>query len=242
MISVCIATYNGEKYIQEQLLSILPQLGPEDEVIVSDDASADRTIQIIEDLHDQRIHILHHTPYTAHHFPADATTHNFEHAIMNCHGDYIFLADQDDVWLPSKVQITMQALQSADLVVHDCQIVSSDLQTILQPSYFAHIHVHTQALLNAIKCTYLGCCLAFNKKILKDILPFPPTCAAHDQWIGIVAALRYKTKLIHQPLILYRRHLHTQTQCGYKSTFRLWFQIQYKAVVIYYTVKKWLFK
>lgn len=239
MISVCIATYNGEKYIREQLMSIMPQLGAEDEVIISDDASTDNTLQIINDLHDSRIQIYHHTPYTKHYFIADKPTHNFENALTHCHGDYIFLADQDDIWLPNKVSTTLEALQTAQLVVHDCQIVNFKLQ-ITHPSYFNFIHIHTGAVQNAIRCTYLGCCMAFRRDLLSTALPFPATCVAHDQWLGIVAALKYQTTLIHQPLILYRRHHNTQTNCGTKSPLRWWYKIYYKSVVIYFTIRKML--
>jgi len=237
MISVCIATHNGEKYIREQLLSILPQLGAEDEIIISDDASTDTTLKIISDLHDSRIHILHHTPYSKHHFIADKATHNFENALYNCHGDYIFLSDQDDIWLPNKVQIVLQALQSSELIIHDCQIVDANLH-LINPSYLDYIHVHTGAFQNAIRCTYLGCCMAFKRCVLHAALPFPPTCVAHDQWIGIISALQFRTKILHLPLIQYRRHLQTQTNCGNTSTLHWWNQIYYKAIVIYYTILK----
>lgn len=235
MISVCIATYNGAAYIKEQLESILSQLREQDEVIISDDASSDETLAIVEALKDNRIRILHHAPYTQTNFPVDKTTHNFENALLQAKGDYIFLADQDDVWLPNKVSVMLDALQTADLAVHDCQMVDTNLQPV-SPSYFQYIRVHTGALRNAIRCTYLGCCMAFRKEILSRTLPFPPTCVAHDQWIGIIAALKGKTTLIHQPLILYRRHAKTQTHCGQKSTLSFWFKIYYKLIVINQTI------
>lgn len=239
MISVCITTHNGATYIKAQLDSILSQLSDRDEVILSDDASSDETLAIVEALHDQRIRVLHHTPYSQTHFPVDKTTHNFENALLHANGDFIFLADQDDVWLPNKVSTMLDALQTADLAVHDCQMVDTNLQTLL-PSYFQYIRVHTGAFQNAIRCTYLGCCMAFRKQLLSRALPFPPSCVAHDQWIGIVAALKGKTTLIHQPLILYRRHNQTQTHCGNKSTLPAWFKIYYKIIVLYHTIYTFL--
>lgn len=236
MISVCIATYNGALYIKEQLDSILTQLGEEDEVIISDDASSDETLAEVESFNDKRIRVLHHTPYAQSRFSVDKTTHNFENALREAKGDYIFLSDQDDIWLPNKVSVTLDALQTADLVVHDCQMVSTKRQPIL-PSYFKYIRVHTGALQNAIRCTYLGCCMAFRKEVLSLALPFPATCVAHDQWIGIIAAIKFKTILIHQPLILYRRHSKTQTQCGGKSSLPWWYKIYYKLIVVYHTIQ-----
>lgn len=108
MISVCIATYQGEKYIREQLASILCQLDDADEIIVSDDGSTDRTLDIIRQMADHRIKIVEgphrHSP-----------TLNFERALQEARGDYIFLADQDDVWKPDKVQVCMKWLQEYDL-------------------------------------------------------------------------------------------------------------------------------
>lgn len=84
MNSVCVATYNGEKYIEEQLRSILIQLRPDDEVIVSDDGSTDRTCAIVESLADPRIRLLHHN---GHDFKQ-----NFVHALQHAQGEYIFLS------------------------------------------------------------------------------------------------------------------------------------------------------
>ncbi|MEO5643505.1 MAG: glycosyltransferase, partial [Bacteroidia bacterium] len=95
-ISVCLATYNGEKYIGEQLQSILIQLSQHDEVIISDDSSSDRTIDIVQAFGDSRIIILHGQTFRS-------PIRNFENALSHAGGQYIFLADQDDVWLPEKV-------------------------------------------------------------------------------------------------------------------------------------------
>ncbi len=95
-ISVAMATYNGEKYIKEQLESILLQLENQDEVIVSDDGSTDHTLKIIESLNDQRIKILKG--------PRNGVKQNFAHALSFCKGKYIFLSDQDDIWLENKVK------------------------------------------------------------------------------------------------------------------------------------------
>lgn len=95
MISVCMATYNGEKYIKEQIDSILKQLGSDDELVISDDGSSDGTIDIILGYHDPRIHLYK----GSFHSPA----FNFENALKNATGDFIFLSDQDDIWYDNKV-------------------------------------------------------------------------------------------------------------------------------------------
>ena len=95
-ISVCIASYNGEKYIKEQLNSILCQLEERDEVIISDDSSTDNTVQIIESFKDKRIKIFREQKFKS-------PIYNFENAISKATGDIIFLSDQDDIWHKAKV-------------------------------------------------------------------------------------------------------------------------------------------
>ncbi|MEM7184509.1 MAG: glycosyltransferase, partial [Spirochaetota bacterium] len=111
MISVCIATFNGEKYIHEQLVSILQQLGTNDEIIISDDSSTDNTIKMIHAINDKRIKIYHNNVRNP--------IQNFENALRKAQGKYIFLSDQDDIWLETKISITIEHLQKYDLVVHD---------------------------------------------------------------------------------------------------------------------------
>ena len=92
MISICITTYNGEKYIKEQLDSIICQINHDDEIIVSDDGSTDATLSIIAAYNDKRIKVFHHDSSSiTTTFPLDKPTHNFEYAITKAQGDIIFL-------------------------------------------------------------------------------------------------------------------------------------------------------
>ena len=116
MISVCMATYNGERYLREQVDSILRELGEGDELVISDDGSTDSTLDIIKSFGDVRIKIFHNE---GHH----GVNGNFENAISKSTGDYIFLSDQDDVWIEGKVKECLEALGDSDLVLHDAMIV-----------------------------------------------------------------------------------------------------------------------
>ena len=127
-ISVCMATYNGEKYIKEQLESIISQLDENDEVIVSDDHSTDRTLDIVKDLKDSRIKIFLNKN-------KKGLTYNFENAIKQAKGNYIFLSDQDDVWLPNKIALSLKGLEDNDVVVTNCMITNNNLN-IINNSYF----------------------------------------------------------------------------------------------------------
>jgi len=108
MISVCIATYNGEKYIKEQLNSIIIQISQEDEIVVSDDWSNDRTLEIVSNYQDNRIKILFNKKEKGY-------SKNFENAILYAKGDIIFICDQDDVWLPNKVSRMIDALKKSTI-------------------------------------------------------------------------------------------------------------------------------
>src|SRR5690606_2515354 len=128
MVSVCMATKNGATFLQEQVDSILPQLRPEDEIVISDDCSGDDTLNVIRTIHDPRIRLLQCDSEMG-------IARNFEISINASRGDYIFLADQDDVWLPDKVKMMKYALQQYDLVMSDCHLVDDRLN-ILQRSFY----------------------------------------------------------------------------------------------------------
>ena len=198
MISVCVATYNGERFVEEQLRSILSQLGPEDEVIVSDDESTDRTLDIVASLEDPRIRVLHST---AHYFKW-----NFHNALQAAKGNIIFLSDQDDVWLQGKVEKCVKALEDVDLVIHDSRVVDNDMN-VVQPSFFRFYGSGPGLLKNSLNNTYFGSCMAFRRSVLEAALPFPKSNEiGHDIWLGLVAEMTGKVQFLDEPLLLYRRH------------------------------------
>ena len=166
MISVCIATYNGETYLREQLDSILPQLDKDDEVIISDDGSTDSTIHLISGLGDCRIRVVQNEG-------KKGCIHNFENALKHAKGDYIFLSDQDDIWAPNKVQKFMQALAVSDCVVSDASVVDTN-KNVIEESFYKCNNNHKGKLYNLlVSNNYLGCCMAFHKRILTKAFPFP---------------------------------------------------------------------
>lgn len=199
-ISVCLASYNGAQYIEEQLKSILPQLNPTDEVILSDDHSADNTVQLVQALNDPRIKLIQNEGERGY-------TRNFENALNHATGDILFLSDQDDVWVDNKVQLMLSKLEQADFVVSDAVIVDENLKSV-QPSHFKLMKVQSGFWVNLLKTRYIGACMAFRKDILKKALPFPKnaTYCAHDYWLTLISEAFYKVELEKTPLLLYRRH------------------------------------
>ena len=213
MISVCIATYNGERYLREQVDSILVQLGTADELIVSDDGSTDSTLSILESYGDSRIRIFANTN-------RKGVIGNFENALKQAKGEYIFLSDQDDVWLPGKVEKCVEALQQADLALHDATIIDAD-GNLIAPSFFALRNTRKGFWANLKKNGFIGCCMAFRREMLEKTLPFPPQIAIHDMWIGLLASRKGKVNLVDEPLILYRRHEENASSTGEKSGLSL---------------------
>lgn len=201
MISVCVAAFNGEKYIEEQILSVLRNLDSQDEIIISDDGSSDRTRRIVDDLaeKDRRIRIIDG--------PQKGLIKNFENAIVHSKGDIIFLCDQDDVWKDNKVKTVLDIFRNTDctLVMHDACIVDSNLR-ISGCSFFEFKKCKKGYWRNLIKNSYIGCCMAFKRSILDYAIPFPDNIPMHDQWIGLLSERVGKVEFCNEQLLLYRRH------------------------------------
>ena len=223
MISVCLATYNGSAYVEAQLRSVLAQLSHEDEVVVADDGSTDRTVSIVNAIADPRVRVV-------------ATggglgvIRNFERAITASRGDYIFLCDQDDVWLPGKVEQCVTTLQSCLLVVTDCKVVDSQLKEI-SPSFFRLRNSGSGLLHNLWKNSYLGCCMAFRRDLLEYALPFPNWIPMHDMWLGMIAETRGKVRFLATPLLLYRRHALNASDTAGKSSASIGKMLSDRAVL-----------
>lgn len=200
-ISVAMATYNGEKYIKEQIDSILVNLKENDELVISDDGSTDNTIEIINSYKDERIKLIQG--------PRDGVKKNFDNAIKECSGKYIFLSDQDDIWEKDKVENVLKAFKDNEnclCVVHDSRVFDSENNEIIIDSFYKFRNSKAGIIKNIIKNSYIGCCMAFDSSIKKDILPIPNDIDMHDQWIGILSEIKGKSVFINDKLIKYRRH------------------------------------
>lgn len=196
MISVCLAAYNGERHIGAQIASILasPRVT---ELLVSDDGSTDGTRAAVAAIADARVKRLDG--------PRRGVVRNFEFLLGQAAGKYLFLADQDDVWLEQKVDSMMRSLSDADLVVSDCAIVDDQLN-VIRPSFFAARGSGPGLLKNFVRNSFLGCCMAFRREVLDYVLPFPPSVPMHDWWIGLMASRKGRVRFLNEVLVLYRRH------------------------------------
>ena len=219
MVSVCIATYNGEKFIETQLRSILSQLDEHDEVIISDDCSTDRTTSIVRSLNDSRVTLLE-VEYRD-------LKKNFENALLNASGDVIFLADQDDAWHPAKVRRTNELLKQYDLVVTDADIINEE-GILINSSLFSILKSGKGILKNILKNTYVGCCMAFNRKVLDKALPFPRSVPMHDMWIGMIGEVFGTSYFLNEPLVHYRRHSSNVSLTAGESAYSVLSKIRFR--------------
>ncbi|WP_296012603.1 glycosyltransferase [uncultured Treponema sp.] len=247
MISVCMATYNGERFIKEQIDSILPQLSKDDELIISDDVSTDRTLEIIASYNDERIKVFHHqkNPEYAkikHSRNFYYATSNFENALKRAKGDYIFLSDQDDIWMPNKVQKMIPILKEFDCVMSNNQIIDVNGKPL--NFFLGEKQPFGKSVFTNIKRTpFLGCCMAFSRKSLDYILPFPRKLIGHDLWMGALCAYKNSLSYIDEPLHEYRFHENSvspSVTANSKNPFL--FKIKYRIVFLIQFYKRILLK
>ncbi|WP_086350447.1 glycosyltransferase family 2 protein [Candidatus Enterococcus clewellii] len=236
MISVCIAVYNGEKYLAQQLDSILVQLDEQDEVILSDDGSDDGTLTILKNYaeKDARIYLIEG--------PRSGVIANFEQAIKEAQGDYIFLADQDDVWLPEKVAETLAFFERSpeiDVVVSDLVIVDEGLKMI-RPSYFEYRKIKSGFWPNILRNSYIGAGMCFRGRMKEQILPIPRKVPMHDMWIGLLAEYAKSGSFLQKPLTYYRRHDENVSEIATSSSFIR--QLNWRATLLYLLFKRIILK
>ena len=210
-IDILIATYNGEKYLKEQIESILNQTYKNIRLIISDDASKDSTPQILEEYRkkDSRIEIYLNKENRG-------VVKNIEFLLEKVEDEFYMLADQDDVWLPLKVEKSIETLkkQNADLVFGDLEVVDEKLET-LYPSFgdFMLLNRKINKYIDSYKVNYLyncvtGCTVLSKKEFIKKIIPIPTESKylIHDHWIGLIVALNGKLAYMPEKYILYRQH------------------------------------
>lgn len=199
-ISIAMATYNGEKYLQEQLDSFLNQTRLPDELVISDDCSTDNTLQILENF-------AQSAPFDVKIYQNDHNlgfTRNFENVLKKTSGDIIFLSDQDDIWFSNKIEFITDFAQQNEqylLYINDAEICLADGT----PTGLTKLN-QTLALGLPEKDFTTGCCMAIRKK-LKDIaLPIPKKRHTHDTWLNRLSQILVMRKVIPVVLQLYRRH------------------------------------
>lgn len=210
-VDVIIPTYNGEKYIKEQLDSILKQTYTNIRIIISDDCSKDSTPQILKEYKekDDRIEVYIQEKNLG-------VVKNVEFLLKKVESPLYMLSDQDDVWLPNKIEKSVEKLneKKADLVFGDLEVVNANLETIY-PSFgdFMLLNRKIKKYINSYKLNYLyncvtGCTVLSKKKFISKIIPIPTDSKylIHDHWIGLIVSLNGKLVYMPEKYIKYRQH------------------------------------
>ena len=246
LISVCMATYNGARFLREQVDSILHQEFTENEnvemeLIVSDDGSTDETLLILENYHDKRIKIFHHEKVEnrrhKYYDTSFSCTQNFEHAISKAQGAYIFLSDQDDVWFPFKIDKTLTALKQKGGVCGTAFYLGGEDLEIKEKVVYRPQPFFTFKFWHFL----YGFTCGFPREELKYLLPFPATIPQHDKFIGLTALWRNKLHFIDEPCAIHRwsgQHNVSSTIEHTPAYIRIYWRLLSWAIVIWRSITR----
>ncbi|MFX0090183.1 MAG: glycosyltransferase family 2 protein [Candidatus Hodarchaeota archaeon] len=225
LVSVAMTTYNGEKYLREQLDSIYKQTYKNIEVIVSDDCSTDETVKILEEYQEK-----YGLQYSVNETNVGIKK-NFERVISRCQGEYIALSDQDDVWVPEKIEMLVNNIGRHSLICSNIYRIDQNGKFLgsVEWIYFGIPSGKEAQFRHALyKNDVLNCALMFRREILSKVLPFP---AAIDWWLALVAIKTNGIKYLNTPLIYHREHSDNYSFQGYHSYWR--------AILHFFTTKSY---
>ncbi len=213
MIDILLATYNGEKYIGQQIDSILNQTEHNFRILIRDDNSTDRTPQIIQEYADSHENIV----IVKDSEKAGGAVPNFFLLMKHATADYVMFCDQDDVWLPDKIKISLAAMKKAEkrygknspiLVYSDYEPVSEDLQPIKMDKSSNMVYKHYDQLNRLLIQNYItGCTMMINKRLCQiAIVPYSKEMLMHDWWIALCASSMGHIVYENKVTMYYRQH------------------------------------
>lgn len=211
-VSIVLATYNGERYLKEQLDSIIQQMLEPDELIISDDGSTDKTFDIIKSyLKDNRCVFIQG--------PQKGYAQNFLYGLSKSQGDIILFSDQDDIWMNNKIEYIRNFFERNPnqwLVCHDMYLATNNEinnNNYSQKSFNMRKRKNGY-LYNMLFNGYYGCCMGITKEFKDHIFPFPSNVIQHDQWISIIAEFFHRASFVDEPLIVHRLHERNISHAG----------------------------
>jgi glycosyltransferase involved in cell wall biosynthesis len=214
MITVLLASYNGEKYIGQQLDSVLAQTVDDLRIVISDDVSSDRTREIIEEYQirfPDKVTSLEVTE------PSGGAAANFFRLLSSVSDDYVMLCDQDDIWLPDKVEKTLERMKAMEnrygkdkpILVHTDLSITDSEGTILHQSMARYQKIasdHNSLNHYLVENNITGNTVMINRAFTGFFTYIPEECSMHDWWLGLLASSFGEISYVNQPLVLYRQH------------------------------------
>ena len=221
MVTVLLAVYNGEKFLQEQIDSILNQTVSDIKILIRDDGSTDKSQDIINEYaskYPDKISLLSGEP-------TGSASANFGELLKQCDDDYIMFADQDDVWFKDKVQKTLDTMlksenneKSVPVLVHSDMSVTDSQLNVKAKSFFDYQKIFTDDLSMSrilVQNYVTGCTVMINRALKNKAIPLPEGAAMHDWWLALVASAFGKIETVNLPLMYYRQH--GENQVGAKA-------------------------
>lgn len=201
LVSVVLASYNGEKYIEDQIKSILQQTYSPIELIIADDASTDSTVSIIRQFQSSHSCIKLFTSKCN-----EGYIKNFEKGMSMATGEYIALSDQDDIWEAGKLSRLVEEIGNHELIYSDSLLIyENGFSMNKKLSDVKKLQDFDDCLCYTIGGSVPGHAMLISRRLIKDCYPFPPGIP-HDYWIGFVATFRGTMKFIPDALVRYRQH------------------------------------
>lgn len=202
-VSVCMATYNGELYLREQLDSILLQLRGGDELVIVDDCSKDSTSEILKSYRDkdERVKVFFNQRNLG-------VIRSFESALSKAANEIIFLSDQDDVWLPGRVSSCLEVFAQKAQV--SAVVVNAEVLAFTEctgTGFYPQGYTPSFSLFSQLyKNEFIGCCMGVRRRVIQLALPFARGISMHDWWLGCCALISGEVFFLNENKIYYRRH------------------------------------
>ena len=242
-ISVCMATYNGSSFIYKQIVSILDQLAIDDELIIVDDCSLDTTLDIVSSIIDNRIVVFKNDVNVG-------VNQSFSRAILAAKGDYIFLSDQDDIWIEGRVRLMIDYLNKNNVYLltsnfswineFDIPVVVhfDGVSSLRSRNYFGNIWD-----IFVGKTNYFGCAMLFRREMKAYIVPIPNFVESHDLWIAKIGNLLGSQ--VHLDNITFLKRIHRSNMTSTSSNRRLFAKIYSRYIflksLIYILLRRLIF-
>jgi glycosyltransferase involved in cell wall biosynthesis len=220
-VSICLATYNGYYYIEDQVFSILLELQRDDELIIVDDCSDNETKSLLLRYQDPRIKIFFNKKNIGH-------VKTFEKCINYANHSIIILSDQDDIWVPGRVNKLVKNLLNSDklLVTSNFSLIDNLGNPTNRPRNLVSIHNSSFYVSNIVgiffgRRDYYGCTMAFNRDLLKFVTPIPSGTESHDLWFALMANVLGKNDHIDDITVLRRLHASNVTSIKRRSFMKI---------------------